>query len=127
MQNANEDFDSEQDAKIVSRHLYQINLGLLGYFEAGRRWRNRSLQNANEDFDIKPDAKIANKINLFPEVEVGKLNILLPIVAIYVVLAGANVISHVTTLNGRVGGGHLLACQSLQAIQLVDGRGVHSR
>ena len=99
MQNANEDFDIKLDAKIVSIHLSQINLGLLGYFEAGRRWRNRSLQNANEDFDIKPDAKIANKTNLFPEVEVGKLNILLPIVAIYIVLAGANVISHVTTLN----------------------------
>ena len=99
MLNANEHFEDEQDAKIVSRHLYQINLGLLGYFEAGRRWRNRSLQNANEDFDIKPDAKITNKTNLFPEVVVGKLNILLPIVTINIVLAGAKVISYVTTLN----------------------------
>ena len=99
MLNANEHFEDEQDAKIVSIHLSQINLGLLSYFEAGRRWRNRSLLNANEDFDIKPDAKIANKTNLFPEVEVGKLNILLPIATVDVVLAGANVISHVTTLN----------------------------
>ena len=57
MQNANEDFDIKPDAKIVSRHLYQINLGLLSYFEAGRRWRNRSLLNVNEDFEAEQDAK----------------------------------------------------------------------
>ena len=123
----NDDFDSEPSAKIVSRHLYQINLGLLSYFEACRSPKKRSLLNANEHFEDEQDAKIANKTNLFSEVMVGKLYILLPIVTIDVVLAGAKMISNVTTLNRRVGRRHLLAGQTLEAIQFIYGRCVHSR
>jgi hypothetical protein len=100
---------------------------LLGYFEAGRRPKVRSIQEVCEELEAEPDAKRTNKNNLFPEVEVGKFNILLPIVAVNIVLTGTQVISHVTALNRRIRLRHLLACQTLEAIKFIHRRRSNSR
>ena len=65
MLNANEHFEGKPDAK--SQSPIPIRIILLGYFEAGRRLRMRSILEVCEQSEIKPDAKIANQIILIKE------------------------------------------------------------
>ena len=58
-----EDFAHETDAKRASLPYskiqlttYDVNLQSVSYFEAARRWENRSILCVCEDFHIKADA-----------------------------------------------------------------------
>ena len=49
--------------KNQQEQLAQINCVLLGYFEAGRRPKVRSIQEVCEELEAEPDAKRTNKNN----------------------------------------------------------------
>ena len=62
-----DDFHIKADAKRASlpyskiqRTTYDVNLQSVSYFEAARRWENRSILRVCEDFHIKADAKRAS-------------------------------------------------------------------
>ena len=58
----NEHFSGKTDAKQQTTFGFApFCVVLLGYFEAARRLKKRSLLNVNEHFSGKVDAKIVNK------------------------------------------------------------------